>query len=76
MVRVIIPLKGFSSLGVEHGPLYDPVADEAFVRALKERLHPEIAVMEVDSDINSREFARVVAGAVREALGIRKADRP
>jgi uncharacterized protein (UPF0261 family) len=35
-----IPLKGFSSLGVEGGPLFDPEADAAFVKSLKRHLKP------------------------------------
>ena len=70
-VKVVIPLRGFSSLSVEDGPLHDPGSDMAFSRALRSRLDPEIDVIEVDSDINSPTFARAVAdalsGAFREA---------
>jgi uncharacterized protein (UPF0261 family) len=68
MVKFVIPRKGFSSLSVEGGALYDPDSDEAFIVALKKSLDPEIKVFEVDSDINSREFAGVVAAALTEAL--------
>jgi len=69
MVKFVIPRKGFSSLSVEGGALYDPASDEAFVGALKKSLDPGIKVFEVDSDINSREFAGAVANALSEALG-------
>jgi len=68
MVKFVIPRKGFSSLSIEGGALYDPASDEAFITTLKTSLDPEIKVFEVDSDINSREFAGVVAIALTEAL--------
>jgi len=67
-VKVVIPLKGFSSVSVAGGELYDPTADQTFIETLKERLDQEIEVIEVATDINSREFAKVVAGALSKAL--------
>lgn len=66
-VKVVIPRKGLSSLSVEGGPLYDPVADGAFIVALRRGLDLQIGVTEVDTDINSRDFARVVVAALSEA---------
>jgi uncharacterized protein (UPF0261 family) len=68
LMRVILPLRGFSSLSVESAPLHDPEGDAVFIRVLKERIDPAISVIEVDTDINSREFARVVAASVRDAM--------
>jgi uncharacterized protein (UPF0261 family) len=73
-VRVMIPRRGFSSLSVEGGPLFDPRADGAFVTALRSRLDPEIAVTEVDTDINSREFAQAVVAGLSE-IGRRRGRR-
>jgi uncharacterized protein (UPF0261 family) len=67
-VKFLIPRKGFSSISVDNGALYDPASDEAFRLALKKNLDPEIKIFEVDSDINSREFAKVVVDALREAF--------
>jgi uncharacterized protein (UPF0261 family) len=66
-VKVVIPRKGFSTLSVEGGPLYDPVADGAFIAALRRGLDPQIGVTEVDTDINSRDFAWVVKAALSDA---------
>jgi uncharacterized protein (UPF0261 family) len=63
-VRVVIPGKGFSSLSAEGGILFDPEADRAFTDTLRKSLSPEIGVVEVDTDINSPDFARAVASAV------------
>ena len=67
LVKFVIPRGGFSSVSVPGGILYDPDADEAFVRALKSGLDAEIEVIEVNSDINSEAFARAVVGALRRA---------
>jgi uncharacterized protein (UPF0261 family) len=67
-VKVVIPLRGFSSISVEGAPLYNPDSDSAFGATLKEHLSPEIEIIEVDSDINSREFAKVVSDAVSLAM--------
>jgi uncharacterized protein (UPF0261 family) len=66
-VKVVIPLRGFSSLSVEGGPLHDPVADAAFASSLKSHLDPEIEIVEVDTDINDPVFARAVAEALSRA---------
>lgn len=67
-VKIVIPRKGFSSLSVEGGALYDPVADNAFVSALKKYLDPGIKIVEVDTDINNTRFAQAVVGALKESL--------
>jgi uncharacterized protein (UPF0261 family) len=67
-VRVVVPLKGFSSLSVEGGPLYDPASDAAFAPALRSRIDPQIEVVEVDTDINSPPFAERVVAALLGAF--------
>ena len=67
-VKVIVPLRGFSSLSVEGGPLYDPEADKMFANTLKKCLDPEIEIIRVDSDINSKEFASAVAKTLMRLL--------
>ncbi len=66
-VKIVIPKRGFSSLSVEGGPLYDPPSDKMFAVTLKEHIDPAIDVIEVDSDINSPEFASAVADALSQA---------
>jgi len=63
-VRVLIPRGGFSALDVVGGPFWDPVADEAFVSALRSNLRSDIPVEETTHNINSPEFASVAADAV------------
>jgi len=68
LLKFIIPQKGFSSLSVEGGALYDPVADKAFVDALRKYLDPGIKVVEVNTDINNSQFALAVVEALNESL--------
>ncbi len=68
LLKFIIPQKGFSSLSVEGGALYDPVADNAFVSALKKYLDSGIKIVEVDTDINNTRFAQAVVEALKESL--------
>ena len=68
LVKFIIPTKGFSSLSVEGGALYDPVSDQAFIDEFRRSLDPEIDIIEVDTDINTPEFARAVVGILEQTL--------
>ncbi|HMA87895.1 MAG TPA: Tm-1-like ATP-binding domain-containing protein [Burkholderiales bacterium] len=54
----LVPRKGWSSLDKEGRPLYDPVADAAFVVRLKERLVERARVKELDLHLYTPEFAR------------------
>jgi uncharacterized protein (UPF0261 family) len=51
-VAIVIPLRGFSEASKKGAPLYDPQADQGFIRALKENLDKRIKVVEVDRNIN------------------------
>ena len=55
----LIPLKGWSSLDKEGRPIYDPVADAAFVARLKEKLDDPARVKEIPLHLYTPEFARV-----------------
>jgi uncharacterized protein (UPF0261 family) len=67
-VKIIVPVRGFSSLSVKGGPLYDPEVDKMFANTLKKCLDPEIEIIEVDSDINSNEFATAVVKTLTRLL--------
>jgi uncharacterized protein (UPF0261 family) len=67
-VKIIIPTRGFSSLSVEGGPLHDPAADKVFTAVLKRCLNPEIEIIEVDAEINCREFAKTVTNTLLQLL--------
>ncbi len=66
-VKVIVPLKGWSSVDMPGNPTYDPEEDLVFVEELKRCLKPGIEVTEVDANMEDPEFAEAV---VKEALQI------
>jgi uncharacterized protein (UPF0261 family) len=55
---VLIPLKGWSSLDREEGPLYDPDANQTFTETLKKHLNSDVPVKEVDLHLNTPEFGK------------------
>ena len=68
----LIPLKGWSSLDMEGRPIYDPLADAAFVGRLKEKIVDRGRIREVDLHLYTPEFARL---AVDEFVRLYRAAR-
>jgi len=56
--KVLIPLKGWSSLDMEGCALYDPHADAVFAEELRKRLNKKEAIEEVNLHLYTPEFAR------------------
>jgi uncharacterized protein (UPF0261 family) len=71
LVKFIIPTKGFSSISVKGGALYDPISDKTFIDELRENLDPEIDIIEIDTHINTPEFARAAVDALEQTLSKR-----
>ncbi len=67
-VKVLIPLKGWSSVDSPGSPTYDPAEDALFVRRLRSALKKEIELIEVDANMEDPEFARAVMDAARDAF--------
>lgn len=57
---IAIPLRGFSSVDKEGQALYDPQANRAFVKALKNKVQEHIKVVEISAHINDVNFAEEV----------------
>jgi uncharacterized protein (UPF0261 family) len=72
LVKFVVPKKGFSSISIEGGALYDPLADKAFVDVLRKHLDPGIKIVEVNTDINNSQFAQAVFEALKESLKSRE----
>jgi uncharacterized protein (UPF0261 family) len=60
----LVPLEGWSSLDRKGRPIYDPVADAAFVARLRERVHEPGRVRDVPLHLYTPEFARVAVDAL------------
>ena len=67
-VRVLIPIRGFSSLDRQGNIFYDPITDRVFIDSLKNSLKETIEVREVDAHINDEEFAEVVANEFMDII--------
>jgi uncharacterized protein (UPF0261 family) len=68
LVKFIIPQNGFSSLSAKGGALYNPIADKAFVEVLRKNLDTGIKIIEVNTDINTLQFAQAVVEALKDSL--------
>lgn len=73
LVKFLIPTRGFSTLGAEGGVLHEPETDRVFADELEKQLHPEIQITELDTHLNTPEFARAVVQAFREAYALDRA---
>ncbi len=65
-LTVFIPARGLSMIDLPGAPFYDPSADAALVRELKAGLRSGIEVVEMDTDVNDRAFARAMAERLDE----------
>jgi uncharacterized protein (UPF0261 family) len=71
-VTVLLPLGGWSMIDAPGGPFWWPEADQALADALKSRLRPDIAVIEMDCNVNDPEFARCAAETLLTAIDTHK----
>ena len=67
-VKVLIPLGGWSSVDKRGTDFYDSELDSAFVEELKRNLKTDIEIREVDSDLETPEFAAAVVQAFNELM--------
>jgi uncharacterized protein (UPF0261 family) len=72
---VIVPIRGYSLIDVEGGPLWDHEADMELVEALADELRPGIPLERVDHAVNDPEFGRLVARRFLELAEERKGER-
>lgn len=74
LVKFLVPTRGFSVPGAPGGPLHEPETDREFVDELKKQFDPEIQIIELDTHLNTPEFAGAVVRAFRDVYA-RRADR-
>jgi len=68
LVKVLIPLGGWSSLDRRGTDFYDAQLDRAFVDELKKKLRLDIEVRGVDADLEAPEFAQAMVNAFDEIM--------
>jgi uncharacterized protein (UPF0261 family) len=73
-IAIAIPTQGLSIPNVPGGVFWDPDADEAFAKSLRNGLRPDIAVHTFDHHVNDPRFGEIVAdlfaGLLEEAGGL------
>ncbi|MBN1889530.1 MAG: Tm-1-like ATP-binding domain-containing protein [Thermoflexales bacterium] len=67
-VAILLPLKGVSMLDSPGQPFWDPGADQACYQAIKNTVHPNIPVIELDAHINDPGFADTAASLLLRML--------
>ena len=67
-VKFFIPTRGWSSIDVKGAALYEPETDAVFAPALRRHLNSDVEVIEMDTEYNSGDFARVLVDALEQML--------
>jgi uncharacterized protein (UPF0261 family) len=67
-VAIMIPLQGFSAVDKQGQHFYDPEADAAFVRVIKDTVKNRVDIIEVNAHINDINFARKVVDTFDKLL--------
>jgi len=67
-VAVFVPLKGVSSISVEHEVFYDPEADRALFESLANTLKPHVQLIVMDMDINDSRFAEAMVNQLHHFI--------
>jgi uncharacterized protein (UPF0261 family) len=60
-LTLFVPLRGVSLIATADQVFHDPAADRALFSALREHLHADVDVRELELDINDPEFAHAMA---------------
>ncbi len=68
MVKVLIPMQGWSVADHVDGPLYDPDMNDLFIRTFKQNLDPAILILREDFHINDLPFAKTAADMMDEMI--------
>jgi len=68
-IKVFIPLRGFCLPDREGWPNWDPEANRAFIRALKENIRTSIPIVEIDAHINDPDFIDPVVHEFLSMMG-------
>jgi len=68
MVKVLIPMQGWSVADHVDGPLYDPDMNDLFIQTFKQNLAPTIPILKEDFHINDLSFAKIAADMMDEMI--------
>ncbi|KZT66752.1 UPF0261 domain protein [Daedalea quercina L-15889] len=75
ITEIWIPKRGVSALSVEGESFWDPEADKALFASVKSALHgSKVRVVEIDKDINDKEFVEGVVYRLVDMMGMSKVE--
>lgn len=72
LVKIVVPLKGWSAVDSPGSPTYDPDEDKAFIFELRKRLKSDIEMIEVNANMEDPAFAKTIARVAKD-LFVKKA---
>ena len=67
-IKILVPTKGWSEADGEGRPLHDPIAQDEFMKTLRNHLDPNVEIVEVDHHINDASFAELAAKTMDSML--------
>ena len=67
-LKLVVPLKGWSSIDREESVLYNPAEDRIFVEELKKNLRADIEIEEVDCNLEDIETAQVLVNSFDKCM--------
>ena len=65
---MLLPLGGLSVIDSPDGPFWWPEANQALFDAIKKNIRDDIAVIEVEANVNDPEFSRRTATTLLEMM--------
>ena len=71
-IKLVVPLRGWSSLEREGSPLLDPEEDQIFIRELKKNLRVPLDMEEVDCNLEDVETARALVESLDRFIQARR----
>jgi len=71
-MKLVVPLRGWSSLDQEGSALYDPEEDRIFIDELKKNLHRPLEIEEVDANLEDIRTARALVDSLENFMRRKK----
>ena len=71
-IKLVVPLRGWSSLDYEGSPLYAPEQDRLFIEELKKNLTRELEIEELDSNLEDFQTAEALVNSLDAMMKERK----
>ena len=68
-IKMVVPLKGWSSIDKPGDVLHDPQEDQRFVKELKRRLNANVVIDEVDFNLEEMGYARELVSSLEAFMG-------